>query len=480
MTPEPRWAGHTIWWRIYPLGFVGAFPEPPEGPARPGEHRLLRVIDWLDHAVTLGASGVALGPIFASSSHGYDTLDHFAIDPRLGDDSDFDRLADAAKERGLRLQLDGVFNHLGRHHPLVQDALRQGPGGDGARWFRQVPDGRGRVALGTFEGHDQLVTLDHDEPAVRAYVVKVMRHWLDRGADAWRLDAAYSVPTGFWADVLAQVRRSHPDVWFEAEVIHGDYAAFVAESSADTVTQYELWKAVWSSIEDGNFFELDWALQRHNAMLATFAPAIFVGNHDVTRIASRITDPRHLPHAVALLAVLGGTPTVYAGDEFGFRAVKEERMGGDDAIRPEFPPRPPTDLPHPPSGTPHPPTDLPHPPSGTPHPPSGAPRPPSGAEVFDLYRRLLGLRRRHPWLHRARSRARVLRNRQYVITLEADGAALDLALNLDDVELPADPAAVVLDCDASSRALRGAVAPHGWSISLAEPGASGDEEGVVT
>nr|WP_311132546.1 alpha-amylase family glycosyl hydrolase [Nonomuraea gerenzanensis] len=428
--PEPGWVRSAVWWRIYPLGFVGAFPEPPTGPAHPGEHRLLRVIDWLDHAVALGATGLALGPVFASASHGYDTLDHFAIDPRLGDDSDFDRLAAAASERGLRLQLDGVFNHVGRCHPLVQEALRQGPGGEAMRWFRPAVDERGRARLGTFEGHDQLVTLNHDEPAVRAYVVEVMRHWLDRGADAWRLDAAYSVPTGFWADVLPQVRRSHPDVWFEAEVIHGDYTAFVAESTADTVTQYELWKAVWSSIEDRNFFELDWTLQRHNAMLDTFVPATFVGNHDVTRIASRITDPRHLPHAIALLALLGGTPTVYAGDEYGLRAVKEERAGGDDAIRPEFPPRP-----------------------------------PSATGILHLHRRLLALRRRHPWLHRARSRAQVLRNRQYVITLEAGGRALDLALNLDDGELPLAPGSVLLDGDASSRVLTGAVAPHGWAIS---------------
>ncbi|MGR6917725.1 alpha-amylase family glycosyl hydrolase [[Actinomadura] parvosata] len=431
--PEPAWVKHAIWWRIYPLGFVGAFPEPPTGPARPGEHRLLQVIGWLDHAVALGASGVALGPIFASSTHGYDTLDHFAIDPRLGDDRDFGKLAAAAHERGLRLQLDGVFNHVGRDHPRVREALRQGPGGVAMRWFRSSADERGRVRLDTFEGHDQLVALDHDEPGVRAYVIDVMRHWLDRGADAWRLDAAYRVPAGFWAEVLPEVRRSHPDVWFEAEVIHGDYAAFVAESTADTVTQYELWKAIWSSIEHHNFFELDWALRRHNAMLATFVPATFVGNHDVTRIAGQITDSRHLPHAIALLALLGGTPTVYAGDEFGFRATKEERAGGDDAIRPAFPPLGPDAVEA------------------------------ADAGILRLHQRLLGLRRRHPWLHRARSRAEVLRNRQYVITLAADGHELALALNLDDAELPL-PSAPILDSDAATANLTGAVAPHGWAV----------------
>ncbi|MEU9830933.1 alpha-amylase family protein [Streptosporangium sp. NPDC048047] len=433
MASEPGWVRHAIWWRLYPLGFVGAFPEPPSGPVHPGEHRLLRVIDWLDHAVSLGASGIALGPIFLSETHGYDTLDHFRLDPRLGDDSDFDALVAAARARGLRIQLDGVFNHVGRGHPRVRAALRDGLGSEAMRWFRPASDEDGRVRLDTFEGHEQLVALDHDEPAVRGYVVDVMRHWLDRGADAWRLDAAYRVPTAFWADVLPQVRHTHPGAWFEAEVIHGDYAAFVAESTADTVTQYELWKAIWSSIEHRNFYELDWSLRRHNDMLGAFAPATFVGNHDVTRIASRITDPRHLPHAVALLALLGGTPAVYAGDEFGFRAVKEDRAGGDDAIRPEFPPYGPA-------------PDH------------------SDAETLRLHQRLIGLRRRHPWLHRACSRTRVLSNRQYVITLEAEGEALDLALNLDDAELPVGPA-TVLDADPASRGLDGVVAPHGWSVS---------------
>lgn len=113
----PDWVRHAIWWHVYPLGFVGAFPaaEPPHA----AEHRLGRLVDWLDHAIELGASGIALGPVFASRSHGYDTTDHFRIDPRLGDDADFDRLVDEARQRGLRVLLDGVFNHVGTEFPAI-------------------------------------------------------------------------------------------------------------------------------------------------------------------------------------------------------------------------------------------------------------------------------------------------------------------------------------------------------------------------
>ena len=102
---------HVIWWQVYPLGFVGAYPT--ETPPGPDEHRLRRIVEWLDHVIELGASGLALGPIFASRTHGYDTTDHYRIDPRLGDDGDFDHLVAEAHGRGLRVLLDGVFNHVG-------------------------------------------------------------------------------------------------------------------------------------------------------------------------------------------------------------------------------------------------------------------------------------------------------------------------------------------------------------------------------
>ncbi len=167
-----------------------------------------------------------LGPIFASVSHGYDAQDHFRVDPRLGDDTDFDHLVNAALERGMPIVLDGVFNHVSREHRLA------------------------RATAPTWEGHDELTELDHDDPQVRDLVVEVMRHWLARGAAGWRLDVAYAVPAAFWRAVLARVRAEYPDAMFIGEVIHGDYPEFAAAATLDSVTQYELWKAIWSSLND--------------------------------------------------------------------------------------------------------------------------------------------------------------------------------------------------------------------------------------
>ena len=430
----PDWVHHAIWWHVYPLGFVGAFPA--EQPPGPEEHRLSRLVDWLDHAIELGASGVALGPVFASRTHGYDTTDHYRIDPRLGDDGDFDRLVGEAHRRGLRVLLDGVFNHVGTEFPRYRDAVEHGDT-EAAQWFRGRPG-----HFHNFEGHGELIALNHRSPDVVDYTVDVMTHWLGRGADGWRLDAAYAVPESFWAQVLPRVRASHPDAWFVAEVIHGDYSGFIEGSTADSVTQYELWKAIWSSLNDGNFHELDWALQRHNGFLDTFSPLTFVGNHDVTRIASKLDRPEHVGHALVVLFTTGGVPCVYAGDEFGYRGIKEDRVGGDDAVRPEFF-SPATDL-----------TDQ-------------------SRDVLNLHRHLIGLRRRMPWLHQARTTALRLENLGYVYQSRHGEDALIVALNLDDTAMPlpvadlagrpaevlagsgAPPAEVVSHTD---------VPPHGWLI----------------
>ena len=136
--------------------------------------------------------------------------------------------------------------------------------------------------------------------------------------------------------MLPRVREEFGESWFVGEVIHGDYSAHVVEAGFDSVTQYELWKSIWSSLNDGNFHELDWTLQRHNDFLDVFVPMTFIGNHDVTRIASKLENTRHLEHALVILLTVGGTPSVYAGDESAYRGVKEERVGGDDAVRPEI------------------------------------------------------------------------------------------------------------------------------------------------
>ncbi|RSX53254.1 alpha-amylase [Bifidobacterium goeldii] len=402
----------TIWWQVYPLGFTGAPIRPESDAQRALTQRLDKLEPWLDYLITMGANGLLLGPIFDSTSHGYDTLDYFHIDPRLGDDAAFDRLVDTCHQRGIRIMLDGVFNHIGYHSALFQRALA---GADPAaeRMFSIERDSTGTVTgYAQFEGNGDLPTYNHDDPAVAKLVTDVMTHWLRRGADAWRLDAAYAVPPAFWTRVLPQVRREFPDVWIMGEVIHGDYPAIVANSGMDSLTQYELWKAIWSCQQSGNFWELDWSLKRHNEFMQSFTPLTFVGNHDVTRIASQIGDAGAAV-AMTILFTVGGVPSIYYGDERAMRGIKRECFGGDDEIRPAFPASA---------------NDLPT----------------QGEWMFHLIQGLIDIRRRNSWLVHATTTPVHLENRHYVydVTGQHNGERLRVDLNLDP-----EPHAVIYQDD---------------------------------
>jgi len=374
---------HAIWWQVYPLGATGA---PIRGHAEPG-HRLTRLESWLDYAVELGCSGLLFGPIFRSTAHGYDTLDHFAIDPRLGDDDDFDRLVSGARDRGLAIMLDGVFNHVGAQHPMVSDP--ESP-------IRRV-DGR---PVG-WEGHDDLVVLNHDDPRTVDLVVDVMLHWLRRGIAGWRLDVAYAVPTWFWRTVTDRVRQEFPDAVFVGEVIHGDFGRIADEGGLDSVTAYELWKGTWSSISARNFWELAHALERHDAFSAGHVLQTFVGNHDVSRIASVVGDAGSVL-ALAVLMTTPGMPSVYYGDEQGFRGEKGSSEWADDPMRPA--------LPETPLGL----AQL-------------------GWWLYRVHQDLIGLRRRHPWLTRGRVRVVAKDNTAITYETSGDGHVMQVQLRLDPV-----------------------------------------------
>lgn len=378
----------SVWWHVYPLGAVGA-PIFGWGNADAG-HRLARLVGWLDYACELGCTGLLLGPVFASTTHGYDTLDHFRIDPRLGDEADFELLVAEASRRGLCVVLDGVFNHVGADHPAVAEAL------SGRGTLVRVEQGRG---VG-WEGHDSLVGLDHAGPQVEDLVVEVMLHWLRRGIAGWRLDVAYAVPSQFWRQVTTRVRTQFPHAFFLGEVIHGDYAGIARAGGLDAVTQYELWKATWSALADRNLWELAWAIQRHDALAGSLIPQTFVGNHDVFRIASRVGDAGAALAACVLLT-LPGLPSIYYGDEQAFRGEKGEGFHADAPLRPP----------------------LPEGPGGL---------APYGGWLHDLYRDLIALRRAHPWI--ASGRVRVVGKDCTWITYEVRGEAgqrLEVRLELD-------------------------------------------------
>lgn len=198
---------------------------------------------------------------------------------------------------------------------------------------------------------------------------------------------AYSVPPEFWRTVLARVREEFPDVLILGEVIHGDYAAITAAGTLDAVTQYELWKGLWSSIADTNFWELDHAIGRHAEIAARTLPNIFIGNHDVDRIASKVGQDGEII-ALALLMSLPGMPSIYYGDEQGFEALRGEGFAADDPVRPPLPATP-AEL-----------SEL-------------------GSWVLAEHKKLIGVRRRNQWLTHAE--VEVLDKQNATISLRSRG-----------------------------------------------------------
>lgn len=371
---------HAIWWHVYPLGATGAPIRTEHGePAA----RLRRLEAWLGYAVELGCNGLLLGPIFHSVSHGYDTLDHYRPDPRLGGDEDVDHLIDEARQRGLHVILDGVFNHVSRQHRIVTERPEL------IRWDGDQPR--------SWEGHSDLVELNHDQPEVLDFVVDIMVHWLRRGVAGWRLDVAYAVPTWFWKAAAERVRAEFPHALFLGEVIHGDYVRFIEESTLDTLTQYELWKGIWSSLTDVNGWELAHAIERHVGFSERFIPNTFLGNHDVTRFATKV--PKASAVAPYVLMTLPGAPSIYYGDEQGFAGTKTEAWHGDDEIRPALPASP-------------------------------AELSTLGADVLHHYQAAIALRRRHPWLVRAAVEVLHKSNESLVYRAYGEGRELRVELNL--------------------------------------------------
>jgi glycosidase len=396
----PAWVPGRTFYQLHTLGAAGAPAANPDvGADAPSGRGLRRLEPWLDHVAGLGCGGVLLTPLFVSSSHGYDTVDPLRIDQRLGDEKDFASFAQACRTRDLKLILDGVLNHVGRDFPAFRDVLARGSESGYAGWFRLnfSRDGGDGFAYRDFEGHHELVALNHDNGEVLAWADAVLRYWLDRGTDGWRLDAAYALPPLFLAVLSERIRKDYPDVFLFGEVIHGDYVRFVTDSGLDAVTQYELHKAIWSSLNDGNFFELAWALARHREFVSSFAPVTFAGNHDVTRLASQLRDPRHLGPALAVLFTVPGIPCVYYGDEFGWRGRKEFRSGGDDAIRPPLP--------------------------ASPDPPG-----PEAAQTLRLHTELIAMRRARPWLTGADVEVTDLSNERITYTVSGPAGALLVVL----------------------------------------------------
>ena len=332
------WFDEAVLYQIYPLGLCGA-PEYNDGVTVP---RIRSLLPWAEHIRKLGADTVLLNPVFDSDKHGYDTRDYNRLDPRLGTNEDLAQVCRAFHRAGLRVLLDGVFNHVGRGFWAFQDVREKRWDSPYQDWFHIDFNGNTGHNDGfwyeCWEGHSELVKLNLQNPAVVEHQFQAIRNWVNQfDIDGLRLDVVYCLPTGYLKQLRAFTNTLKPDFVLVGEALGGDYNQWLGPDKCDSVTNYDCFKGLWSSLNDQNLFEIGHSLNRQygpdpwavypGAHLLSFAD-----NHDVTRLASQLKNPAHLPIAYGLLFGMPGVPALYYGSEWGIQGVKGARS--DDELRP--------------------------------------------------------------------------------------------------------------------------------------------------
>ena len=334
------WAYESVFYQIYPLGFCGA-PFENDGVL---EHRIKKVNDWIPHIKKVGANAIYFSPVFESDTHGYNTRDYTEIDTRLGTNEDFAEVCDNLHKEGIKVVLDGVFNHVGRGFWAFQDVLKNREQSPYVNWFGRIAfDGNSNYNDGLWyegwEGNYDLVKLNLRNEEVIQHIFDAIRGWVKEfDIDGLRLDVAYCLDHDFMRRLRHFCDELKPDFFLLGETLHGDYNQIMNDEMLHSVTNYECYKGLHSSFNSMNMFEINhsllrqfgpenWTLYKGKHLLS------FVDNHDVTRVASILNNKKHLPLIYALAFGMPGIPCVYYGSEWGTEGRKED---GDPALRISF------------------------------------------------------------------------------------------------------------------------------------------------
>jgi len=331
------WAYESVIYQIYTLGFCGA-PFENDGAL---VHRILKVKDWIPHLKKLGVNAVLFNPLFESDTHGYNTRDYRKLDVRLGTNEDFKAVCDELHRAGIKIILDGVFNHVGRGFFAFKDVQEKKWDSEYKDWFHISFDGNSCYDDGFWyegwEGHFELVKLNLNNEAVVNYLFDSVKMWIDEfGIDGLRLDVAYCIDRNFLRRLRSATSSWKEDFFLMGEMIHGDYNSLVADDMCHSSTNYECYKGMHSAFNSYNLFEIvhsllrqfgpeQWTLYKGKHLLS------FVDNHDVSRIATVLNNPNHLPLIYGMMFGMPGIPAIYYGSEWGIEGDKGQ---GDPALRP--------------------------------------------------------------------------------------------------------------------------------------------------
>ncbi|MDY5576106.1 MAG: Maf family nucleotide pyrophosphatase [Lachnospiraceae bacterium] len=332
--PDVKWYDKAVFYHIYPLGLCGSAHENTGVP----ESHFDKLKEWALHAKKIGCTAIYIGPLFESVGHGYETTDYKMVDQRIGTNEDFKEFVQLCHDNGVRVVVDGVFNHTGREFFAFKDIQKNREQSRYKDWYCNVNfygnneynDG---FSYENWGGYNLLAKLNVWNPEVKNYLFDVVRFWVNEfDIDGIRLDAADVLDMGFMSELRNVTRELKQDFWLMGEVIHGDYGRWANDGRLNSVTNYELHKGLYSGHNDHNYFEIAHTINRLNNLTQGIKLYTFVDNHDVSRIHSKLNNKEHIYDVTMLLYTVPGIPSVYYGSEFAIDGNKEK--GSDWNLRP--------------------------------------------------------------------------------------------------------------------------------------------------
>lgn len=359
-TQTPDWVKDAVFYQIFPDRFATSgrpsLPTKLESWESRPTRRGFKGGDFagmqarLDYLVDLGIDAVYFNPIFQSAAnHRYHTHDYYRVDPVLGGNQAFREFLDAAHDRGIRVVLDGVFNHASRGFLQFNHIMENGRQSPYVDWFTvngfplNAFDVRGAPNYAAWWDNPELPKLNTDNPQVRAFVMDVAETWLRFGIDGWRLDVPLEITTpGFWEEFRQRVKAVNPEAYILAE-IWDDAQEWLTGDHFDATMNYGFNRACYGffggprldvsqrpggfeiTALDGAGFakDIDHLLHLHDWDV-TLAQYNVLSSHDEPRFLTMVrSDTRRLRLAMLFQMTFPGVPSVYYGDEIGM-------VGGPD------------------------------------------------------------------------------------------------------------------------------------------------------
>lgn len=400
-----RWYQQSVFYHIYPLGLCGA---PKDNTSLETVHRFNELISWIPYIKELGCSAVYIGPLFESSTHGYDTKDYRSVDRRLGDNGDFRQFVSLCHQSGIRVVVDGVFNHTGRGFFAFRDIQEHKWDSGYKDWYRGIrfdcasPMGD-PFTYEAWQGHYVLPVLNLKNPEVVRYLLDTVSYWIrEFDIDGIRLDCANVLDFDFMKSLRLHCDSVREDFWLMGEVIHGIYSNWANPQMLHSVTNYELHKGLYSGHNDYNCFEIAHTIRRQvNETSRGLDLYTFLDNHDEDRIMSKLKNRHHIYTAYTMLFTLPGIPSVYYGSEWGMEGMRSRTS--DDSLRPAL---------------------------------TSGQAQKSRSELTDYIRKLAAIHREETAFHGGDYRELLLTNRQYAYERIRNDSRVVTAVNIDDA--PAD------------------------------------------